>query len=74
MAFHGHHLAGRGGSSLIRVQVGDLTVHDVHVAMGTTREEAVRTATDNACAFLASGMTQSVECTTRTAPVSVTCE
>ncbi|MCP3981930.1 MAG: hypothetical protein GY716_21720 [bacterium] len=43
-------------------------------AMGATREEATNTAKDNACAFLASGMTQTVECTARTAPVTVTCE
>jgi len=42
-------------------------------ADGTTRDEAVRTATDNACAFLASGMTASVQCG-RTPPDSVRCE
>lgn len=42
-------------------------------AAGATREEAVRTATDNACAFLASGMTESIRCT-NTAPDRVTCE
>ena len=41
-------------------------------AFGPTREEAIRTATDNACAFLASGMTASVQCQ-NTRPDSVTC-
>ncbi len=41
-------------------------------ASGRTAEEAQRTATDNACAFLASGMTQTVQCTGRT-PTRVTC-
>ena len=41
-------------------------------AVGATREEAVRTATDNACAFVASGMTQTVQCTT-SPPDRVTC-
>ena len=31
-------------------------------AAGPTREEAVRTAIDNACALLASGMTDSMQC------------
>ncbi len=31
-------------------------------ASGRSRDEAVRTAQDNACAFLASGMTDSVAC------------
>ena len=43
-------------------------------ALGPTREEARRTAVDNACALLASGMTESVECTTRTEPLRVTCQ
>ena len=42
-------------------------------AAGATREEAQRTATDNACAFLASGMTDSIRCS-RTPPTSVRCE
>jgi hypothetical protein len=42
-------------------------------ALGPDREQATRTALDNACAFLASGMTEVVECTTRTAPEGVTC-
>jgi len=42
-------------------------------AAGATREEAVRTATDNACAFLASGMTDSIRCT-NTPPTSVACD
>ena len=36
---------------------------ECRVASGRTREEALRTATDNACALLAGGMTQVVECT-----------
>jgi len=39
-------------------------------AAGATREEAVRTATDNACALLAGGMTDSMQCG-RTPPKSV---
>jgi hypothetical protein len=42
-------------------------------ASGTTREEAVKTATDNACSYLASGMTESIQCT-NTQPASVRCE
>lgn len=42
-------------------------------ALGPDRTQATRTATDNACAFLASGMTEIVECTTRTPPSAVTC-
>ena len=42
-------------------------------AKGKTREETVRTATDNACALLgARGMSQSIECS-NTPPASVTC-
>lgn len=41
-------------------------------AFGATRDEAVRTATDNACAFLASGMSASIECQ-NTRPDRVTC-
>jgi len=41
-------------------------------AVGRDRNEAVRTATDNACAFLASGMTDSVACQ-NTPPDAVTC-
>ena len=40
-------------------------------ARGNTREQAVRTAASNACAFLASGMTDSIACE-RSKPVSVT--
>ncbi len=39
-------------------------------AAGATREEAVRTASDNACAFLASGRTDSMACG-RTPPTRV---
>jgi hypothetical protein len=41
-------------------------------AAGAAREEAVRTATDNACSFLASGMTESIQCQ-NTPPDSVRC-
>ena len=41
-------------------------------AHGATPEEATRTAIDNACAFLASGMTEIVQCQS-TRPDSVTC-
>ena len=34
-------------------------------ASGPTREDAQRAATDNACAFVASGMTDSMSCTSR---------
>ena len=40
------------------------------VAAGATREEAIRTASDNACAFLASGRTDSMACG-RTPPTSI---
>ena len=40
-------------------------------ASGTTEEEAVRTATDTACATISRGMTESIQCS-RTPPVSVT--
>jgi len=41
-------------------------------AYGSTREEATRTATDSACAFLASGMSESVQCH-NTQPDNVAC-
>ena len=41
-------------------------------AKGSTREEAVTTATQNACALLASGMTDSIRCE-RTPPTKVEC-
>ena len=41
-------------------------------AAGATREEAQRTATDNVCSFLASGMTESIRCT-QTPPVNLKC-
>jgi len=42
-------------------------------ARGATKQEATRTATDNACGMLgARGMAQSIECT-NTPPASVTC-
>lgn len=41
-------------------------------ASATKREDAVRTATDNACTFLSSGMTESMQCS-RTQPDRVTC-
>jgi len=39
-------------------------------AAAPTEEEALRTAADNACALIASGMTDSIACS-RTQPVSV---
>lgn len=41
-------------------------------AAGSTREEAQKAATDNACAFLATGMTESLRCAA-TPPTSVRC-
>jgi hypothetical protein len=41
-------------------------------AQGTTRQEATKTATENACAFLASGVTDSIACN-NTPPRSVRC-
>ena len=41
-------------------------------ATGSSREETLRTATDNACAFLASGMTESIDCS-NTPPDSSSC-
>lgn len=40
-------------------------------ASGTTKEEAIRTATDTACATISAGMTESIQCS-RTPPASVT--
>ncbi|MBI3696989.1 MAG: hypothetical protein HY238_19415 [Acidobacteria bacterium] len=42
-------------------------------AKGSTREEARKTAIDNACAFLAGGVTDSIACT-NTLPKSVRCQ
>jgi hypothetical protein len=42
-------------------------------ASGATREEAIHTATTNACTFLSSGMSDSIRCS-NTPPSSVTCE
>jgi hypothetical protein len=42
-------------------------------ADGKTREEATRTATDTACAVLASGMTETLKCT-NTRPESQSCD
>jgi hypothetical protein len=42
-------------------------------AAGTTKDEAVRTASGIACADLASGRTESIACE-RTSPKSVTCK
>ena len=42
-------------------------------ASGATQDDAIRTATNNACVFLASGMSESIRCS-NTPPVSVTCE
>jgi len=41
-------------------------------AAGTSREEAIRTATDVACAPIANGMTESIQCS-NTPPQSVNC-
>ncbi len=35
-------------------------------ATGTNRDDCEKTATDNACAFLASGMTDSIRCSSQT--------
>lgn len=40
-------------------------------ASGTTKEEAIRTATDTACATISAGMTESIQCS-RTSPISIT--
>ena len=40
-------------------------------ASGTTKEEAIRTATDTACATISAGMTESIQCG-RTPPARVT--
>ena len=42
-------------------------------ASGSNREEAIGTATENACAQIVSGMTDSMDCTGRP-PRSVSCE
>ena len=42
-------------------------------ATGTDKDEAISTATQNACALLASGMTRTVQCQNRQ-PDSITCE
>ena len=42
-------------------------------AIGPTRDEAVRTAVDTACAVLASGMADSISCS-NTPPDSVSCD
>ena len=42
-------------------------------ASADTREEAIRTAMDNACAQLASGMTDSIACT-QAPPKSISCK
>jgi hypothetical protein len=43
-------------------------------ASGTTREEALRTAQDVACAQVASGRDDSITCTQLTQPKSFTCK
>ncbi len=40
------------------------------IASGPTREEAIRTASDNACALIASGVTDSMACA-RTVPDTI---
>jgi hypothetical protein len=42
-------------------------------ASAETREDAIRTAADNACAQLVSGMTDSIACT-QTPPKSISCK
>ena len=42
-------------------------------AIGAERSEAIRTATDNACSFLASGMADSISCS-NTTPDVATCD
>ncbi len=42
-------------------------------AAGATREDAVRVATDNACAFISSGMAEGIQCG-NTPPDSVRCD
>ena len=42
-------------------------------AIGPTRDEAIKTATSNACAYLASGMADSIACA-NTSPLSVACD
>lgn len=41
-------------------------------ATAATQQEAIRTATDNACDFLSAGMAEGIRCS-NTPPVSVTC-
>lgn len=43
---------------------------ECRVASGSSREEAIRTATDMACSVLSSGMTDRIQCTSRQ-PTSV---
>ena len=42
-------------------------------ASGSSKEEAIRTATENACAQIVSGMTDSMDCT-QVPPQSVSCK
>ena len=42
-------------------------------AYGKTQDEAIQTATNNTCAMISSGMTDSISCG-KTPPQSVTCE
>jgi hypothetical protein len=44
---------------------------DCRIASGATRDEARRTATDNACALLTNGMTESMACSAKQ-PIKVT--
>jgi hypothetical protein len=44
---------------------------ECRTASGDTKEHALRTATDNACALIASGMTDSIACT-NTVPKKIT--
>jgi len=46
---------------------------ECRTASGTERKQAVRTATDNACASLSSGMADGIQCS-NTPPKSETCQ
>ena len=54
----------------VEVCVGFQGHQNCRTAAGPTEEQAIRTATDNACATISSGMTESMTCG-RTPPLSV---
>jgi hypothetical protein len=60
------------GQSQVRVEVCVQFQgrQNCRIASGPTQEQAIRTATDNACATITSGMTESMTCG-RSQPVSV---